>query len=67
VGGDRNARDKAVWARQELKGALRSGPAEDPPAALELGRTEFQETVGSDGRRSLLGSASRPDGSVPSR
>ena len=45
-------------------GALRSGEAEDPPAAFELGRTEFEETVGSDGRSSLLGSAARPGGSV---
>ena len=60
----RDARAKAERARQELEGALRSGEAEDPPAALELGRTEFQETVGSDGRSSLLGSAARLDGSV---
>jgi hypothetical protein len=60
----RAARDKAERARDELEGALRSGPAEDPQAALELGRTEFEETVGSDGRSSLLGSTSRPDGSV---
>jgi hypothetical protein len=60
----RAARDKAERARVELEGALRSGEAEDPPAALELGRTEFEETVGSDGRSSLLGSAARPDGSV---
>jgi hypothetical protein len=60
----RDARGKAERARQELEGALRSGPAEDAAAALELGRAEFQETVGSDGRSSLLGSGSRPDGSV---
>jgi hypothetical protein len=60
----RDARAKAERARQELEGAPRSGEAEDAAAALQLGRTEFQETVGSDGRSSLLGSAARPDGSV---
>ena len=60
----RAARDKAERAREELEGALRSGPTEGPPVALELGRTEFEETVGSDGRSRLLGSAARPDGSV---
>jgi hypothetical protein len=60
----RDARDKAEQAREELEGALRLGEAEDPPAALELGRTGFEESVGSDGLSSLLGLASRPDGSV---
>jgi hypothetical protein len=60
----RAARDKGRTGPGGAGGALRSGEAKDPPAALELGRVEFEETVGSDGRSSLLGSASRPDGSV---
>jgi len=60
----RNARGRAEQARQEVEGVLRSGEAEDPSAALKLGRIEFEETVGSDGRSSVLGSASHPDGSV---
>lgn len=60
----RSARDKAERGRQVVEAALRSSEAEVPPAALELGRTGFEETVGSDGLSRVLESASRPDGSV---
>jgi hypothetical protein len=59
----RNARERAEQARQEIEGALGADPLpEDYPAALERGRGEFQETIGSDGRSSVLGSAPSPDG-----
>lgn len=59
----RNARERAEQARQEVEGALGADPLpEDYPAALERGRIEFQETIGSDGRSSVLGSAPSPDG-----
>jgi hypothetical protein len=45
----RSARDKAERGRQVVEAALRSSEAEVPSAALELGRTGFEETVGSDG------------------
>jgi hypothetical protein len=60
----RSARDKAERGRQVVEVALRSSEAEDPPAALELGRTGFKETVGSDGLSRVLESSSQPDGSV---
>jgi hypothetical protein len=60
----RTARDKAEQTRVHLETILRSDRADDPQAALELGRTELKETVASDGWSSLLGSGLGADGST---
>jgi hypothetical protein len=64
VGGDQDAGQRPNRPARSWRGPCGRGEAKNPAAALELGQTEFQETVGSDGRSSLLGSAVRPDGSV---